>query len=85
MYFVQLFSWVLGLNPDKKCGEKRGLNPRQPESKSLRNFVAYIQLRLEGGKSCYLFNLSYTWVTQHIDNSILFKYIDYFNIKKFTI
>ena len=85
MYFVQLFSWVLGLNPHKKWDEKRGLNPRQPESKSLRNFVAYIQLRLEGGKSCYLFNLSYTWVTQLIDNGILFKYIDHFNIKKFTI
>ena len=85
MYFVQLFSWVLGLNPNKKCGDKRGLSPRQPESYYLHNFVACIQLRLEGGKSCYLFNLSYTWVTQHIDNGILFKYIDHFNIKKFTI
>ena len=58
------------------------MNPRQPESQSLRNFDAYIQLRLEGGKSYYLFNLSYTWVTQLIDNSILFKFIAYFNIKK---
>ena len=73
MYFVQLFSWVLGLNPHKKWGEKRGLNPRQPESQSLRNFVAYIQLRLEGGKSCYLFNLSYTRVTQFKVNYNVFK------------
>ena len=34
MYFVQLFSWLLGLNPNKKWGEKRGSNPRQPESQS---------------------------------------------------
>jgi hypothetical protein len=37
------------------------------------------------GDSCYLFNLSYTWVTQLIVNDILFKYIVHFNIKKFTI
>jgi len=45
-------------------GEKRGSNPRQPESQSLRNYVACIQLKLEGVDSYYLS----IWVTPGLLN-----------------
>ena len=47
-----------------EVGRETGLEPATTGITIPRNCVAYIQLKLEGGETGNLFNLSYTWVTQ---------------------